>query len=286
MKKSVAILTDTNSGITMQKAEELGVYLILMPILIDGEVYLEEKEIQKEFFYEKLTSGADVTTSQPSPGDILDKFDTLLEEYEEVVYIPMSSGLSGTCQTAAMLAADYDGKVHVVDNQRISITMRQSVLDAVALAEDGKSGAEIKEYLEADALNAPIYLVVDTLKYLKKGGRVTPAAAAIGEVLNIKPVLQIDGGKLDAFAKVRGTKQALKTMLKALESERDNRLKGKKCIINGAYSGDESVGEELEKVLKEAFPEYDIEIFDLPMSISTHVGPGTMGIGIYSSYRA
>lgn len=286
MKKSVAILTDTNSGITMQKAEELGIYLILMPILIDGEEYLEEKEIQKEFFYEKLTSGADVTTSQPSPGDILDKFDALLEEYEEVVYIPMSSGLSGTCQTAAMLAADYDGKVHVVDNQRISITMRQSVLDAIALAEDGKSGAEIKEYLEADALNAPIYLVVDTLKYLKKGGRVTPAAAAIGEVLNIKPVLQIDGGKLDAFAKVRGTKQALKTMLKALESEKDNRLKGKKCIINGAYSGDESVGEELEKVLKEAFPEYEIDIYALPMSISTHVGPGTMGIGIYSSYRA
>jgi DegV family protein with EDD domain len=286
MKKGVAILTDTNSGITMQKAEELGIYLILMPILIDGEVYLEEKEIQKEFFYEKLTSGADVTTSQPSPGDILDKFDALLEEYEEVVYIPMSSGLSGTCQTAAMLAADYDGKVHVVDNQRISITMRQSVLDAIALAEDGKSGAEIKEYLEADALNAPIYLVVDTLKYLKKGGRVTPAAAAIGEVLNIKPVLQIDGGKLDAFAKVRGTKQALKTMLKALESEKDNRLKGKKCIINGAYSGDESVGEELEKVLKEAFPEYEIDIYALPMSISTHVGPGTMGIGIYSSYRA
>ena len=286
MKKNVAILTDTNSGITMQKAKELGVHLILMPILIDGEVYLEEKEIQKDFFYEKLTSGADVTTSQPSPGDMLDMFDTLLKEYEEVVYIPMSSGLSGTCQTAAMLAEDYDGKVHVVDNQRISITMRQSVLDALALAEDGKTGAEIKEYLEADALNAPIYLVVDTLKYLKKGGRVTPAAAAIGEVLNIKPVLQIDGGKLDAFAKVRGTKQALKTMLKALESERDNRLKGKKCIINGAYSGDESVGEELEKVLKDAFPEYDIEIFALPMSISTHVGPGTMGIGIYSSYRA
>jgi DegV family protein with EDD domain len=164
--------------------------------------------------------------------------------------------------------------------------MRQSVLDAIALAEDGKSGAEIKEYLEADALNAPIYLVVDTLKYLKKGGRVTPAAAAIGEVLNIKPVLQIDGGKLDAFAKVRGTKQALKTMLKALESEKDNRLKGKKCIINGAYSGDESVGEELEKILKEAFPEYEIDIYALPMSISTHVGPGTMGIGIYSSYRA
>ena len=286
MKSNVAILTDTTSGITIQAAKELGVYLILMPILIDGKLYLEDKDITKEFFYEKLNAGADVTTSQPSPGDILDMFDTLLKDYEEVVYIPMSSGLSGTCQTATMLAADYDGKVHVVDNQRISITMRQSVLDAIAMAEEGKNGAEIKEYLETDALNAPIYLMVDTLKYLKKGGRVTPAAAAIGEVLNIKPVLKIDGGKLDAFAKVRGAKQALKTMLKALENDKENRLKGKECIINGAYSGDESVGAELERVLKEAFPEFAIDIYALPMSISTHVGPGTMGIGVYSSYKA
>ena len=285
MKSNVAILTDTNSGITMQKAEELGVHLILMPILIDGEVYLEEKDIQKDFFFEKLGSNADVTTSQPSPGDILDKFDTLLKEYEEVVYIPMSSGLSGTCQTASMLAADYDGKVHVVDNQRISVTMRQSVLDAVALAEEGKSGAEIKAYLEEDALNAPIFIMVDTLKYLKKGGRVTAAGAAIGEVLNIKPVLKIDGGKLDAFAKARGTKQALKTILKALENERDTRLKGKECIINGAYSGDDSVGEEWGRILKEAFPEYKIEMYELPMSICAHTGPGAMGVGIYWSYK-
>ncbi len=285
MKSKVAILTDTNSGITMQKAKELGVHLILMPILIDGKVYLEEKDIQKDFFFEKLGADADVTTSQPSPGDILDMFDTLLKEYDEVVYIPMSSGLSGTCQTATMLAADYDGKVHVVDNQRISVTMRQSVLDAVALAEEGKSGAEIKEYLEADALNAPIYIMVDTLKYLKKGGRVTAAGAAIGEVLNIKPVLKIDGGKLDAFAKARGTKQAVKTILKALENERDNRLKGKECIINGAYSGDDSVGEEWGRILKEAFPEYKIEMYELPMSICAHIGPGAMGVGIYWSYK-
>lgn len=285
MKSNVAILTDTNSGITMQKAEELGVHLILMPILIDGEVYLEEKDIQKDFFFEKLGSNADVTTSQPSPGDILDKFDILLKEYEEVVYIPMSSGLSGTCQTASMLAADYDGKVHVVDNQRISVTMRQSVLDAVALAEEGKSGAEIKAYLEEDALNAPIFIMVDTLKYLKKGGRVTAAGAAIGEVLNIKPVLKIDGGKLDAFAKARGTKQALKTILKALENERDTRLKGKECIINGAYSGDDSVGEEWGRILKEAFPEYKIEMYELPMSICAHTGLGAMGVGIYWSYK-
>lgn len=285
MKSKVAILTDTNSGITMQKASELGVHLILMPILIDGKVYLEEKDIQKDFFFDKLGADADVTTSQPSPGDILDMFDILLKEYDEVVYIPMSSGLSGTCQTATMLAADYDGKVHVVDNQRISVTMRQSVLDAVALAEEGKSGAEIKEYLEADALNAPIFIMVDTLKYLKKGGRVTAAGAAIGEVLNIKPVLKIDGGKLDAFAKARGTKQAVKTILKVLENERDTRLKGKECIINGAYSGDDSVGEEWERILKEAFPEYKIEMYELPMSICAHIGPGAMGVGIYWSYK-
>lgn len=285
MKANVAILTDTNSGITMQKAQELGVHLILMPILIDGEVYLEEKDIKKDFFFEKLASDADVSTSQPSPGDMIDMFDALLKDYEEVVYIPMSSGLSGTCQTATMLAEDYNGKVHVVDNQRISVTMRQSVLDALALANDGKTGAQIKEYLEADALNAPIYIMVNTLKYLKKGGRVTAAGAAIGEVLNIKPVLKIDGGKLDAFAKCRGVKQAQKTILKAIENDRDTRLKEKKCIINGAYSGDDSVGEEWRNILQEAFPDYEVEMYELPMSICAHIGPGAMGVGVYWSYE-
>lgn len=285
MKSKVAILTDTNSGITIKEAEELGIYLILMPVLIDGKAYLEEKEITKEFFYEKLNGDADVTTSQPSPGDMLEMFDRILKEHEEVVYIPMSSGLSGTCQTATMLAADYNGKVHVVDNQRISVTMRQSVFDAIAMAEDGKNGAEIKAYLEEDALNAPIFIMVDTLKYLKKGGRVTAAGAAIGTVLNIKPVLKIDGGKLDAFAKVRGTKQAMKTMFKALEHERDTRLKGKKYIIAGAYSGDDSVGEALKAELQAYFPDMDIVLNPLSMSISTHVGPGAMGMGIYSFYE-
>ena len=285
MKPNVAILTDTNSGITIQAAEKLGVFLILMPILIDGKVYLEEKEIKKDFFFEQLNADADVTTSQPSPGDIIDMYEKLLKDYEEVVYIPMSSGLSGTCQTATILAADYDGRVHVVDNQRISVTMRQSVLDALAMAKDGKSGAEIKEYLENDALNAPIFIMVNTLKYLKKGGRVTAAGAAIGEVLNIKPVLKIDGGKLDAYAKVRGVKQAVKTILKALEEERDTRLKGKKCIINGAYSGDDSVGEEWGRILQEAFPDCKIEVYELPMSICSHIGPGAMGVGIYSAYQ-
>lgn len=285
MKFRVAILTDTNSGITIKEAEELGIYLMLMPILIDGKVYLEEKDIKKDFFFEKLNADADVTTSQPSPGDMLEMFDRILEEYEELVYIPMSSGLSGTCQTATMLAQDYEGRVHVVNNQRISVTMSQSVTDALNLRDEGKSGAEIKAYLEADALNAPIFIMVDTLKYLKKGGRVTAAGAAIGEVLNIKPVLKIDGGKLDAFAKVRGTKQAMKTMLKALEKERDTRLKDKKYVIAGAYSGDDSVGEELTVLLKAQFPDKEIIVDPLPMSISTHVGPGAIGMAVMNCYK-
>lgn len=280
MRSKVAILTDTNSGITIKEAADLGIYLILMPILIDGKVYLEEKDINKDMFFEQLNADADVTTSQPSPGDMLDMFDKILNEYEELVYIPMTSGLSGTYQTATMLAQDYDGKIHVVDNKRISVTLRMSVMDALALAKEGKSGAEIKAYLEADALNAPIFIMVDTLKYLKKGGRVTAAGAAVGTVLNIKPVLKIDGGKLDAFAKVRGTKQAMKIMMKALENERDTRLKDKNYIMAGAYSGDDTIGEELKVLLEENFPDKQVVVNPLPMSISTHVGPGAIGMAI------
>lgn len=286
MKSKVAILTDTNSSITIKEAEELGVYLILMPVLIDGKEYLEERDISKDLFYEKLKNGADITTSQPSPGVILEMYDKILQEHEELVYIPMSSGLSGTCQTAKMLAQDYNGRVHVADNGRITITMMQAVLDALVMAKEGKSGAEIKEYLEKDALNAPIYLVVDDLNYLKKGGRVTAAAAAIATVLNIKPVLHVNGGKIDSFAKVRGNKQAIKAMFKAIEDERDTRFAGKKYRMNAAYAGDDSVGEAWKKEIKEHYPDVDIKVYSLPMSISTHVGPGTIGIGIYSYYES
>lgn len=286
MNSKVAILTDTNSSITIKEAEELGVYLILMPVLIDGKEYLEEKDISKEEFFEKLAGGADVTTSQPSPGTMMDMYNQILKSYDELVYIPMSSGLSGTCQTAKMLAEDYDGRVHVVDNGRITITMRQAVLDALAMAKEGKNGAEIKDYLEKDALNAPIYLVVDDLKYLKKGGRVTATTAAIATVLNIKPVLHVNGGQIDTYAKVRGNKQAIKAMFKAIEDEKNNLFAGKKYKMNAAYAGDESVGEAWKKELKEQYPDVDIEVYSLPMSISTHVGPGTMGIGIYAYYES
>lgn len=285
MKSKVAILTDTNSGISIHEAEELGIYLILMPILIDGKVYLEEKDISKDRFFELLEAGADIKTSQPSPGDIMDMFQKLLGEYEEVVYIPMTSGLSGTCQTATVLAEDFNGRVHVVDNLRISVPMRMSVYDAIALAKEGKSGAEIKAYLEADALNAPIFIMVDTLKYLKKGGRVTAAGAAIGEVLNIKPVLKIDGGKLDAFAKVRGSRQAVRVMLKAVEKERDTRLKDKKYMIAGAYSGDDATGEEVKAILEENFPGQKIIVNPLPLCICAHIGPGAFGMAVVAYYE-
>ena len=208
----IAVVTDSNSGITQEKGKELGVHVIPMPFYIDGELFLEDITLTQEAFYEKLASDCEISTSQPAPGEVMEFWDKLLKEYDEIVHIPMSSGLSSTCETAIMLSKDYDGKVEVVNNQRISVTQKTSVLDAVRLAKAGKSALEIKESLEAEKLEASIYITVDTLKYLKKGGRITPAAAAIGTVLNLKPVLQIQGEKLDAFAKVRGWKQAKKTM--------------------------------------------------------------------------
>ena len=216
----VAILTDSNSGITQAQSKELGVKVIPMPFFIDGEQYFEDINLTQEEFYEKLKQDADISTSQPSIGEMQDAFDELLKEYDELVYIPMSSGLSGTCQTATMVADDYDGKVQVVNNQRISVTMRQSVLDAKELAKRGKSAAEIKEILEKHKMESSIYITLDTLKYLKKGGRITPAAAAIGTMLKLNPVLQIQGEKLDAFAKARGKASAKKIMLKAMQDDR------------------------------------------------------------------
>ena len=213
----VAIVTDSNSGITQEQGKELGIFVLPMPFFIDGELYLEDITLSQSEFYEKLGADSDISTSQPSPGEVMDLWDKVLEEYDELVCIPMSSGLSSTCATAITLAAEYDGRVQVVDNQRISVTQEQSVLDAMNLREEGKSAAEIKEILEKEKLQASIYITVDTLKYLKKGGRITPAAAAIGTVLNLKPVLQIQGEKLDAFSKARGWKTAKKTMLNAIE---------------------------------------------------------------------
>ena len=226
MDKNIAIVTDSNSGITQARAKELGVHVVPTPFFINGDLFLEDITLTREAFFEKLDEDAEISTSQPAPGDLLDTWDKVLEEYDEVVHIPMSSGLSGSCHAAVGFAEDYDGKVVVVDNQRISIVMKQAVLEAKHLAENGMSASEIKNHLEKDALNASIYVAVDTLEYLKKSGRVTPAAAAIGSVLNIKPVLQIQGGKLDAYKKVRGMKQATRAMFEGIRADMETRFVG------------------------------------------------------------
>ena len=280
MSKKVAIVSDTNCGITLDEAKELGIYLITMPFCIDGEEYYEYKTMNHELFFEKLREGAEVSTSMPSPADLMDMWEEVLKEYDEIVHIPMSSGLSGSCFAAMGFADEYDGKVFVVDNKRISIIMKLSILEAKSMADRGVGAAEIKEYLEEDALNSSIYVAVDTLEYLKKSGRVTPAAAAIGSVLNIKPVLQIQGGKLDAYKKVRGMKQATKAMFEGIKSDMETRFAGKDIKIRAAYSGNEEVKTFWEEAIKEEFPDVTVKMDMLPISICCHTGEGAMGIGI------
>ena len=278
----VAIVTDSNSGITQEEAKRLGIFVLPMPFYIDGELFYEDISLTQEKFYERLTQDADISTSQPSPGDVLDIWEKALEEYDEVVHIPMSSGLSSSCATAQMLAQDMDGEVYVVDNQRISGTMRQSVLDAIALAEKGMNAKEIHDILMREKLEASIYITVDTLKYLKKGGRVTPAAAAIGSVLNLKPVLTIQGEKLDAYAKVRGKKQAKRIMMKAMQEDWNTRFKqyvesGEMCL-QIAYAGNKEEAEEFKKEVEAAFPGMDIHMDPLSLSVACHIGHGALAV--------
>jgi len=276
----VAIIADSNSGITQEQGKELGIIVLSMPFFIDGDIYFEDVTLTQQEFYKRLKADADISTSQPSPADVVELWNKVLEEYDEIVHIPMSSGLSGSCATAAALSADFNGKVQVVNNQRISITQRQSVLDALAFAGMGRSAAEIREILEREALEASIYLGVDTLKYLKKGGRITPAAAAIGTVLNLKPVLQIQGEKLDAFAKMRGWKNAKKTMLEAMKKDVSERFNDQEVEIMLAHSQeDEAVALEWKREVEEYFPGYDIYMAPLSLSITCHTGPGVLAIG-------
>lgn len=280
---SVAIVTDSNSGISQAEGKELGIYVIPMPCLVDGKLYYENVDITKEQFYHFMESDADLTTSQPSPGDVMDLWDKLLKEYDEIVHIPMSSGLSASCSTAMGLAQDYDGKVQVINNQRISVTMQQSVMDAKHLAATGKSAAQIKEILEKEALESSIYLVVDTLKYLKKGGRITPAAALLGSALNLKPLLQIQGEKLDAYKKVRGMKAAKKNMLDAMKKDVEGRFadyvaKGQ-LKLHVAYTTDEETAKQWMEEVQNAFPGLTITRMDpLSFSITCHTGPGVLAI--------
>lgn len=281
----IAIITDSNSGITQKQGEELGIYVLPMPFTINEETYFEDINLEAEKFYQEQTAGSDILTSQPSPETVMGLWDKLLNEgYEEIVHIPMSSGLSGSCQSALMLAQDYDGKVQVVNNQRISVTQRQSAMDAKALAENGYHADEIREKLEEDKFNSSIYIMLDTLYYLKKGGRITPAAAALGTILRLKPVLQIQGEKLDAYAKARTTEQGKSIMVKAIKSDMENRFDG---LTDGtgyhiamAHTQNPEAAEAWrEEVLKE-FPDAEIYMDRLPLSIACHIGPGALAITV------
>ena len=283
--KRIAIVTDSNSGITQSEAKLLGISVLPMPFFIDDTLYFEDITLTQEAFYEKLLQDADISTSQPSLGDVTQLWDQLLQEYESVLHIPMSSGLSSSCQSARMLADDYDGRVVVVDNQRISVTQRQSVRDAMALAESGHSAEEIRAILEEQKLQASIYISLETLKYLKKGGRITPAAAAIGTVLNLKPVLQIQGEKLDAYAKVRGKKAARRTMIEAIQKDLKNRfaepLAQGRMGFGIAYSGNLEEALDWKAELEAAFPGVDFQMDPLSLSVACHIGYGALACGCY-----
>ena len=278
----IAIVTDSNSGITQDQARELGISVIPMPFYINEKLYLEGITLSQEEFYERLKNDEAISTSQPGPADVCGLWNTLLEKYDEVVHIPMSSGLSASCDTAMGLAQEYDGRVHVVDNQRISVTQRQSVLDALALAKQGRTASEIKTILERDKFESSIYIMVDTLYYLKKGGRITPAAAALGTLLKLKPVLQIQGEKLDAFAKARGKASAKKIMLKAMQDDLDTRFaefaKDGKMHMEVAYSGNPEEAEEWAALVKETFPQFDFHMDPLSLSVACHIGHGALAI--------
>ena len=273
-----AIVVDTNSGIMPEEAARMGISLIPMPFLIDGKEYLEGEDCSQDFFFERMAAGAEVGTSQPSPGGIAELWERLLEENDAVLHFPMSSSLSGSCQTAKALALDYPGRVFVVDNRRISVTLRESVRVAQRLLAEGKSAEEVHRILEERGGESSIYIAVNTLEYLKKGGRVTAAGAAMGTLLNLKPVLQIQGGKLDAFKKCRGMAAACDAMLQAMEKDLRERFPGQEMRLFAAYSGDRAAGESWLGQVRAAFPEREVELAALPLSICCHIGSGALAI--------
>ncbi len=285
--KKVAIITDSNSGVTIAESKKLGIFLVSMPFMINGEVYYEEKDLSQEKFFELLKDKVNISTSQPSIGSVTALWDEVLENYDEIVYIPMSSGLSKSCETATMLAEEYNNRVFVVNNQRISVTMYQSVLDAIKLAKEGHDGAYIKKYLEDDKFNSSIYITVDTLSYLKKGGRVTPAGALLGELLRIKPVLQIQGEKLDAFAKALGTKKAKLIMIDQMKKDLCERFNATPDTyqLSLAYTpGDKEFFDRFIEDVHENFPEYELVIHPLSLSVACHIGPGAFAIAVSHKY--
>ena len=276
-----AVITDSNSGITQAEAKELGIFVVPMPFRIDDKDYLEGVNLSQDEFYQKLNADENVSTSQPSPESLMKLWDTVLETYDELVYLPMSSGLSGSCQSAMIFAQDYDGKVCVIDNQRISVTLRQSVLDAIEMTQKGYSAQQIKEKLEEVKFHSSIYIMLDTLHYLKKGGRITPAAAALGTLLRLKPVLTIQGEKLDAFAKARTSSQGRKLMINAMKDDFEKRFGGMDVHhvhLEMAYTFDRESAEDFKKEVQEAFPDYEIYMAPLSLSIACHIGPGSLAV--------
>ena len=284
MGKNIGIVTDSNSGITQKQGEELGIHVLPMPFTVNGTPYFEDINLSQEQFYARLAEGADIATSQPSPEAVMDLWNRLLERYDELVHIPMSSGLSGSCETAILLSGEYDGRVQVVNNQRISVTQRQSVLDAMHLASQGFSAKQIKDTLEAKKMETGIYIMVDTLKYLRNGGRITPAAAALGTVLRLKPVLQIHGARLDAFAKARTVQQAKTLMINALKNDIEQCF-GRKDVdpalyhLEVAHTQNEAAAMELRSQLMEALPgSQEVYVDRLSLSVSCHIGPGALAV--------
>ncbi len=277
----IAIVTDSNSGITQKQGEEMGVFVLPMPFMINEETFFEDISLSQEDFYSKLKSGADVVTSQPSPASVKKTWDGILSAYDEIVHIPMSSGLSGSCENASLLAKEYGGRVQVVDNLRISVVQEQSVRDARQLIGAGKNAAQIKDILEADKYNCSIYIMLDTLFYLKKGGRITPTAAMLGTVLKIKPVLQIQGDKLDAFAKARTVKQGKNIMINAISNDMQNRFGGisaETVRLHIAHTERKAEAEQLGTELAGIFPGIDINIDRLSLSVACHIGPGALAV--------
>ena len=286
----VAVVTDSNSGITQEDAKALGCFVVPMPFMFgdDGTTYYEDINLTRDEFFRRLAADESVLTSQPAPTEILKLWDEVLKEYEQIVYIPMSSGLSGSCQSAMMLSSDYEGRVEVVNNQRISVTQKASVIDALELAKRGKSAQEIKDILERVKFDSSIYIMVDTLKYLKKGGRITPAAAALGTLLRLKPVLQIQGEKLDSYAKCRTLKGAKTAMLGAIENDIENRFKPEHGLsdlwIDAAYSG--LMRDEVAEWVKDIHAQYPVGVClqQLSLSISCHVGPGCLAVTVSKAF--
>ena len=281
----IAVLTDSNSGITIEEGKWNGIHVIPMPFVINGEEYLEEISLSQKEFYEKLKQNANISTSQPSIYSLMDTWDTLLKEYDEIIYIPMSSGLSATCANATSLSRqeEYKGKVHVVDNQRISITQKLSCYEAKHLVDLGKSSDEIVSYLMNTKMTSSIYIMVDTLEYLKKGGRVTPAAAALGALLNIKPVLQIRGQKLDSYCKVLSTRVGRIKMINAIKHDLENDFKDAyeqgKMVLSIAHTDNLKEAQSFKDQVQETFPNLKILYLDsLSLSVSCHIGPGSLAI--------